>query len=145
MSDSQKSLADSDNAGPILAPKPRMGPMIVFAGIAEAALKPDETRFVNSLGRDVCFRHMTGSERDKHEASMMTKGEVDPAKLFGVRQRYLAITLSDGQGNPIATAEQISKLPAEVIDEMADLAREVNGIGDGAKDKAGNDSAPTQG
>ena len=114
-----------------------------FSQLLEAAKRPDEKRYIKSLGMDVFVRHMSADERDGYEASFLTKGEVDHAKLRGIRQRLIVIGLSDGNGARIAKATDLDKLPAAVVDELAEAIGDVNGINKKSKDEAGNDSAKT--
>ena len=114
-----------------------------FSQLLEAAKRPDEKRHIKSLGMDVFVRHMSADERDSYEASFLTKGEVDPTKLYGIRQRLIVIGLSDGNGARIAKATDLDKLPAAVVDELAEAIGDVNGINKKSKDEAGNDSAKT--
>ena len=81
-----------------------------------------------------CSSSVTGSTHNRPK---------DHAKLRGIRQRLIVIGLSDGNGARIAKATDLDKLPAAVVDELAEAIGDVNGINKKSKDEAGNDSAKT--
>lgn len=123
-----------------------MNTITSFDAIVSAAKRAPVKKFSKTLNGEVYIRHMTAAERDNHEASVITKdGKVDVSKIKGVRQRLLAVTLCNEQGEPITTAERLNGLPAEVIDELAEFAAEVNGLRQKDKEEAGNASEQTAG
>lgn len=111
-----------------------------FDALLEASKRPIEAKEVKSLGgKSMNFRHLSAEERDSYEASFINnKGEVDGTKLRGVRQRLVALCICDEEGNKIADDKKLAKLPAEVIDELAEIAQAMNGMDPKAKEEAGN-------
>lgn len=117
-----------------------MSKLLSLTDLQRAAKRPVVEKEIKSLNGSVLVRHLTAAERDGHEQSVLNpKGEVDMSKIRGVRQRLVSLGLSDEEGNRLTSSTaELDKFPAEVIDELAEVVAQVNGMRQQDKEEAGN-------
>jgi hypothetical protein len=78
------------------------------------------------------FRELSADEAEEFFA----KVDKDQKKNKGLRNRLLALTVSDDKGKPALTEEQAGKLPNELANKLQDAALEVNGLNKAAEAEA---------
>lgn len=90
---------------------------------------------VPEWGGTVYLRTISGVERDRFEAETFRQ---DKPNYENLRARYLAITLSDEEGNRLFDSKQVSKLghkSAPVLDRLFTDAAKMNAMSKGDVDE----------
>jgi hypothetical protein len=93
-----------------------------------------ETVHVPEWGGDVTVRGMTGAERDKFEASIVTsKGKDRAVNMVNIRAKLASLTICDEQGKRLfseADVEKLSAKSAAVLQRIFIVAQKLSGIGE---------------
>lgn len=98
-------------------------------------------------GGDVCMRGLTGAERDRFEADMLSDPEEDSRKRFyNLRARLVVLSLCDEKGMPLLLlndVEQLGKKSAKILDRLFSVAQRLSGMTKEDVDTLTKNSAPT--
>ena len=110
-----------------------MGKILTKDLILSALDLPTKDVDVAEWGGTVRVRAMTGAERDKFEASMLTEqGESRGDKLLNLRARLCALTMVGEDGiTPLFTAgdvEALGKKSSRALNAVFNAARELSGF-----------------
>ncbi len=88
---------------------------------------------VPEWGGEVYVKGMTGSERDKFEASIIEiRGNTQKANLANVRAKLACFTICDESGARLFSEEEIvelAKKSAQALQRVFDAAQRLSGIG----------------
>lgn len=113
-----------------------MTKMIGRSEILAADDLKDRVVEVPEWGGAVRIKAMSGVERDRFEKMAIARKRGDTIENEGLRAELLAMTLVDDDGVLLFTADDIAELnkkSGQVLDRLATIAGEVNGLGaDGA-------------
>lgn len=111
-----------------------------------------ETRTVDVPGfGEFTLREMSGTDRDAYQASLFRyEGDQTVPVLANIRAKLVSYCLVDESGERIFTSapdvSELGKLPSRVLERLADVASEMNGLGDEDIEKlAGNSEAAQSG
>jgi len=105
--------------------------MLSREAILQADDLPREAVAVPEWGGELYVRTLTGTERDRLEASL--QGKKDRVDLENVRARFAVLTICDEQGTRLFTHADISKLgkkSAAALDRVFAVAQRLNGFSD---------------
>lgn len=94
---------------------------------------------LEQFGKDAVFylRPLRSADRDNFEASVVgTDGKRD---LRNLRARLVSLCLCNEDGEPIATADQIGALRADLVGALFDEVRHLNGMDAEDVEEAGKD------
>lgn len=83
---------------------------------------------VKAWGEDAFIRIMTGTERDRFEASVFVDGKVSKEKF---RAKVLVRTLADDAGARLFTDEEVdtlSEMDGRELNRLYDIASKENGL-----------------
>lgn len=108
---------------------------------AQLASVPLQRKVVSLRGMDFIVQEMNGSAREKYELFLSTKsGEdgkiTDPS---GLKSQLVAACLVDEAGERVYGDHEINlinSLPGEIVDRLAAVAMELNGLQKEAQDQA---------
>ena len=117
--------------------EPIVSQVAFFAAIKE--VKKVEKVHIASLGKDVYIRVMNSAERDRFEGDAVElKGDRLMPTHNKVTAKFLALVLSDEEGNRIFADKAITLLAAQnsrVLAEISEHAETLNGMNDGKEEK----------
>jgi hypothetical protein len=104
---------------------------------------------VPEWGGTVRVRELTGTERDKMEASMAgASGRPSPEKLTGFRARLAAAALVDEQGKRLfrsdAETRRLGEKSATALQRVCDVAMRLSGLTDEDQSELLGNSEPGQ-
>lgn len=89
---------------------------------------------VPEWGGDVYVRGMTGAERDKFEASLLTgKTNSKTMNLINVRAKMASLTICDESGGLLfseADVKELSKKSAAALQRIFEIAQRLSGLGE---------------
>lgn len=87
---------------------------------------------VPEWGGTVLVRGLTGAERDRYEASLISmKGSSASLKLENARARLVAIGVIDENGNRVFTTKDVEALGAKsghALERVADVIQRLSGL-----------------
>lgn len=100
-------------------------------------------------GGDVHVRCLTGAERDRFEADMLSDPEEDSRKRFyNLRARLVVLSVCDVKGMPLFMlndVDALSRKSAKVLDRLFSVAQRLSGMTKEDVDTLTKNFVPTQG
>lgn len=92
-----------------------------------------EILHIEEWGGDVWVKSMSGTERDRFEASILDMKTKQTVKLENIRAKLCSCTLCDEEGNLLFTekdVELLGKKNANALSKVFMLAKALSGIGE---------------
>lgn len=94
-----------------------------------------EIQFAKEGAFSVLLKPLTSAERDAFEASIV--GEEGKRNLSNLRARLVAFCWVNAEGKPVGKPDEIGALRADLVGEIFDKVRELNGMDADAAEEAG--------
>ena len=121
--------------------------MLTKQQILDADDLPREKVTVPEWGGDVLVRMLTGTDRDRFEASI--QGEGGKVDLKNVRARFCSLTMVDEGGHRLFADNEVlalGKKSAKALDRVFSAAQKLNGLtDDDVEELAGNSEGDPDG